>query len=139
MIEKERGYKREVCENEKEMDESVFKTIINAMLCIYSFELVGQNVVKSSKNHRVRKFEIPQEEQINVKVGDVIGFFLPRDMKGGITLDKCDKKVAGRTYGSQLVCEDRKRLPDDWAVGEVYTFKPDSLDCKIISIKAYVI
>lgn len=121
-------------------EESVFKTIINAiMLHIYSFELVGQNVVKSSKNHRVRKFEVPQEEQINVKVGDVIGFFLPRDMKGGITLDKCDKKVAGRTYGSQLVSEDRKRLPDDWAVGEVYTFKPDSLDCKIISIKAYVI
>nr|XP_034311325.1 uncharacterized protein LOC105334113 isoform X2 [Crassostrea gigas] len=104
-----------------------------------SFELVGQNVVKSSKNHRIRKFEVPREDQINVKVGDVIGFFLPKDIKGGITLDKCNKKFAGRTYGSQLVFDGRKKLPDDWTVGEVYTFKPDPQDCKVISIKAFVI
>lgn len=115
-------------------------SIINAiMLYIYSFELVGQNVVKSSKNHRIRKFEVPGEDQINVKVGDVIGFFLPKDIKGGITLDKCNKKFSGRTYGSQLLFDGRKKLPDDWTVGEVYTFKPDPQDCKVISIKAFVI
>ncbi|XP_061166015.1 uncharacterized protein LOC133174938 [Saccostrea echinata] len=104
-----------------------------------SFELVGQNVIKSSKNHRIRRYVVPSAEQINVMKGDVVGFFLPKDLKGGITLDKCNKKYSGRTYGNQLVYDGRKKLPNDWIVGETFTFKPDSTDCKIISMKAFVI
>ena len=107
-------------------------------IIFFSLELIGQNVVKSTKNHRIRRYDVSPQDQIEVKTGDIIGFFLPKDMKGGITLDKCNNKVSGRTYGSQLVYDGRKRLPTEWMVGEVYSFKPDSTDCKVISLKAYV-
>ncbi|XP_048761811.2 uncharacterized protein LOC125670607 [Ostrea edulis] len=103
------------------------------------FKLVGQNIVKSTKNHRIRRYAVPAVDQINVKEGDFIGFFLPKNVKGGITLDKCNKNISGRTYGNQLVFDGRIRFPSDWAVGEAYTFKPDGIVCKVISIKAFVI
>lgn len=107
--------------------------------CFHSFKLVGQNIVKSTKNHRIRRYAVPAVDQINVKEGDFIGFFLPKNVKGGITLDKCNKNISGRTYGNQLVFDGRIRFPSDWAVGEAYTFKPDGIVCKVISIKAFVI
>ncbi|CAG2187334.1 unnamed protein product [Mytilus edulis] len=65
------------------------------------YKLIGQNVIASTGNHRSRSVDVPVEEQIAVKKGDMVGFFLPKDNKGGITFDKCVTRYTYGDFGNQ--------------------------------------
>ncbi|CAG2214980.1 unnamed protein product [Mytilus edulis] len=104
------------------------------------YKLIGQNVIASTGNHRSRSVDVPVEEQIAVKKGDMVGFFLPKDNKGGITFDKCVTRYTYGDFGNQKEIKTKLKKSSEWNIGDVFSVKNDKdKDCKIISLRAYVL
>jgi hypothetical protein len=105
---------------------------------VFRYQLIGQNVVSNTENHRTRRIEVRPDDQINVKKGDMIGFYLPKGIKGGITFDKCVAQYTFGDFGNQKVIKDKVKTSAEWKIGDVYDIKNDNIKCKIISLRAYV-
>ncbi|CAC5360614.1 unnamed protein product [Mytilus coruscus] len=104
------------------------------------YELIGQNIIVSTGNHRSRSVDVPGDDQIDVKKGDMIGFFLPKENKGGITFDKCIARYTFGDFGNQKEIKAKIKKSSEWNVGDVYTVRNDKdKDCKIISLRVYVL
>ena len=105
---------------------------------ISRLKLIGQTVISSTKDHRVRTIVIaPESRQIKVQKGDFIGFFLPKGNKAGITYDKCDNDVSAEYYGHQYSASAKKI--SDWEPGITYTFAKEKVGCKKISLTVNVL
>ncbi|XP_062594587.1 uncharacterized protein LOC134256006, partial [Saccostrea cucullata] len=100
-----------------------------------TFTLIGQNEVSGTYVGGINTYEVPLEDQIEVKPGDLIAIFA---VTGVIPYDTCDGAVEGETYGSPLMSMKKVYSLSGWDISTDYTFKEVTDTCRIVPVTAFI-
>ncbi|XP_048737046.2 uncharacterized protein LOC125652118 [Ostrea edulis] len=100
-----------------------------------TYTLIGQNEVSETYVERIRTYEVPLDNQIEVQSGDMIGVF---PLSAEIPYERCNKADVGATYGSVMVSVSRKSTTSGWKVLSDYSFKDISTNCRVIPVTAFI-
>ncbi|XP_061193575.1 uncharacterized protein LOC133201786 [Saccostrea echinata] len=100
-----------------------------------TYTLIGQNEILETYVGRIRTYEVPVEDQIEVKPGDLIGIF---PLSAKIPYESCSGKKVGDKYGSTQMSVIKKYSTSGWTISSNYTFKVIKYHCRIIPITAFI-
>ncbi|XP_062599533.1 uncharacterized protein LOC134261073, partial [Saccostrea cucullata] len=100
-----------------------------------TFTLIGQNEVTETYVGGINTYEVPVEDQIEVKSGDLIAIF---PLQGVIPYDTCNEAVEGETYGSPLMSVKKIYSLSGWDISTDYTFKEVKDTCRIVPVTAFI-
>ncbi|XP_061168908.1 uncharacterized protein LOC133178176 [Saccostrea echinata] len=100
-----------------------------------TYTLIGQNEILETYVGRIRTFEVPVEDQIAVKSGDLIAVF---PLRAEIPYEKCSAEDVGDTYGSILMSVNKIYSTSGWTISSDYIFKDVTDNCRIIPVTAFI-
>jgi hypothetical protein len=84
---------------------------------------------------RIRTFEVPFDNQIEVRSGDLIGVF---PLSAEIPYERCNTADVGATYGSVMVSVSKKYTSSDWTISSDYSFKDVRDNCRVMPVTAFI-
>ncbi|KAL4217780.1 Bone morphogenetic protein 1 [Mactra antiquata] len=98
--------------------------------------LVGENIITDTGEDRIRTIEIPNDQQIEVQIGDVIGFNVKSSGGTGLPYTRCD--LAYEPSEGNIRRGPANNNLDSLVVGNVYTFSDYSSLCRTWSLNAFI-
>ncbi|KAJ8305591.1 hypothetical protein KUTeg_016136 [Tegillarca granosa] len=110
---------------------------------LFSFQLVGQTVVRNTGNARKRTITLGHHNRIKVQKGDAIGLFYPKHAglyPAGIQYDECSVRLNG-PYGSHYESVTESGKPTSYKKGKNYLFRAvrEKKICRIYSLNAIIL